>query len=881
MEALLSHCVRSDGERLDPALSPAPSVLAEDGRGTLYALGADGVIRASPARHVNAAVRGAIDADAAATLTPGGGVRAAVHAFRPSPAVDFEPRVVSVSPSGHFAAVGGLRHAKTASPAPPSSALSIVTLRTPGLAADTRLGPDPDPDPDAAPGCRRVAILEEEFERHPSVRVLRAAWHPSSDGHLVVLLSDGTLRVFDAAAGPSAEQAFRLDPWGRGPNPGPYPLRPEIVDFAFAPPHGWGALSLILLGREGDAYTMCPFTPWGARYPRVTMQSLTPPDAAAERWLDATFPTLRGDGGRRLGLGLDDDEDEDEDGDDGDGDGDGDEDRDRDEGFSDSDDDGRGRGTFGGDDDDAWTGGTIAARPAMLDGLAPGLRGPLPLGTDPVEGDDGSGGGGVLGRGVVARALAAAPFAAGEGGGALLAVAHQRASAAAAAADDAAAGGVVSATLDVLILPREPAPGWAHLSAEDEAAAVRASELNGGPPVVLAALVTDDDEGALPPLLAIDRVQLASAEAAAPLARSVAAAAANELAPFVSVQWDPASRERLFCCAGGAVHAVTLTWLSAVEGAVDDEDGDGGDDDEPTKGSGSEGELSLPAVVTLMDSREALLGVAPVGDPLAEGLLLAVDAAGRSFGLHPAPPLPADGGDAGADAAAAEDAASAASAASAAAEASAELRALAGGPGGAPPAPPADAAGLRPGTAEGNAALAAAVASLRERHLRYAHRVHAATRRHSVRLGAELRRQRAEAAAIREGLEAVAARRENLRARLARSRALHEDIRARLRKLAELERTLPHPLTRAEFALRTTLRANEDDVPLLRAKMDELRRRAEEVKDVRTDPEPSAALAAAAAADPAIRAELAAQDAAIRANRERLRRVEAGRRDAR
>ena len=45
-------------------------------------------------------------------------------------------------------------------------------------------------------------------------------------------------------------------------SPGPYPLRPEIVDFAFAPPHGWGALSLILLGREGDVYTMCPFTPW-------------------------------------------------------------------------------------------------------------------------------------------------------------------------------------------------------------------------------------------------------------------------------------------------------------------------------------------------------------------------------------------------------------------------------------------------------------------------------------------------------------------------------------------------------------------------------------------------------------------------------------------
>ena len=61
MEALLSHCVRASGEQIDPSLSPAPSVLCEDGRGTLYALGADGTVRASPARHVNAAARGAVD----------------------------------------------------------------------------------------------------------------------------------------------------------------------------------------------------------------------------------------------------------------------------------------------------------------------------------------------------------------------------------------------------------------------------------------------------------------------------------------------------------------------------------------------------------------------------------------------------------------------------------------------------------------------------------------------------------------------------------------------------------------------------------------------------------------------------------------------------
>ena len=46
--------------------------------------------------------------------------------------------------------------------------------------------------------------------------------------------------------------------------------------------------------------------------------------------------------------------------------------------------------------------------------MAAALRGPLPLGTGPADGDDTGGGAGMLGRGVVARCLAAAPFAAGE-----------------------------------------------------------------------------------------------------------------------------------------------------------------------------------------------------------------------------------------------------------------------------------------------------------------------------------------------------------------------------------------------------------------------------------------------------------------------------------
>ena len=139
MEAFLNPCVRSDGERLDPSLSPAPSLLAEDGRGVLYALGADGVIRACPARLLNAAARGSIADDALPT-----------RVFKPEPPIDFEPRTISVSPSGHFAAVGGLRHDASAGSGsiPPSSALAIVSLRTGG----DRSGFEALED--GAPGCR-------------------------------------------------------------------------------------------------------------------------------------------------------------------------------------------------------------------------------------------------------------------------------------------------------------------------------------------------------------------------------------------------------------------------------------------------------------------------------------------------------------------------------------------------------------------------------------------------------------------------------------------------------------------------------------------------------------------------------------------------------
>ena len=248
------------------------------------------------------------------------------------------------------------------------------------------------------------------------------------------------------------------------------------------------------------------------------------------------------------------------------------------------------------------------------------------------------------------------------------------------------------------------------------------------------------------------------------------------------------------------MHAVTLTWLAQVEGAVDDED----DEDDDARGgferagggsSSSGSKLPLPAVVTLLDSPHALLGVAPVGDPLAEGLVLAVDVAGNAEALHPAPPLPPRG-----DADSAESAEAAETlrrSLAAASEASAELRALAEGPDASDGVPAASGSRLKPGTLEGNSELARAATALKERHLRFAHRVHAACRRHGTRLGVEVTRQKAETQMLREGLAAVLARRETLARRLERAKAAHADARERLRRLAETERSLPRPATAA------------------------------------------------------------------------------------
>ena len=136
---------------------------------------------------------------------------------------------------------------------------------------------------------------------------------------------------------------------------------------------------------------------------------------------------------------------------------------------------------------------------------------------------------------------------------------------------------------------------------------------------------------------------------------------------------------------------------------------------------------------------------------------------------------------------------------------------------------------LQPGTLEGNSELARAATALKERHLRFAHRVHAACRRHGARLGVEVARQKAEARMLREGLASVLQRRESLLRRLERAKAAHAG-RARGSEpwRRRSDRSLGRRRRRRTRSACTSRRRGRR--ALLRAKLDGLKRRMDAVQ---------------------------------------------------
>jgi hypothetical protein len=172
----------------------------------------------------------------------------------------------------------------------------VLNLASAGAAAfaATDAGPAPVASLGAGEGPLACALPA-------GLSVRRLCWHPWSPSHLLVLLSDGRLRLY---AVPSATQA--------APAPARLQCEQELslcdgaadweapVDFAPLPAGRgcWDALSVLLLYRDGALRALCPaFAPFGAFLGAAHAEALAaealemgPAGAEALAWLRLALP---------------------------------------------------------------------------------------------------------------------------------------------------------------------------------------------------------------------------------------------------------------------------------------------------------------------------------------------------------------------------------------------------------------------------------------------------------------------------------------------------------------------------------------------------------------------------------------------------------------
>lgn len=704
MAALFDHITRganASTARASTAAHARSNAVAEDERGVVYVLNVEGEIRSTLSRDV---VRFANDASFDAR---------ALSVVKHAPRYDgaFEAESLAVSPSGRHACVSG--RVDEGSGARPRAACYVACLSAGASDGTMRAGVRSSEEGGGVEAfeCETLSVCEEEFDAVASVRVVRCAWHPSADATLAMLTTDGVFRLINcdniAAGGkPVVERCWKLDLNGSFPEAAP--LRPDVVDFAFAPANGWGTFTVYFLAKTGDIHAMCPVAPRGAKYPRVTLKHLDVADEAAATWLNATFPELADTRIPMLAAHVTKDED----------------------------------------------------RPVAL-------QGPLPRSMKTAA-QDGS-------ASEDALSIAVSPPFFDLGGGGTMATLHANA-------------------VHVHIIPSEMKPSWCD-----------------GPHKNMRGytfVMSDASSSApkLPKLVTVDTIQLSATPGEQSLAKVV----------FGSVMWDPALRERIFVCVNGTVHSIVLTWLPAIETAAEEAVDENHDEYDA---------LPMPQVVALCEFDASFTGLCPLGDPLAEGVVVAIRNDGTYRMLNP-PPTSAMAESAGA---------LSASVAAQTLEAGSrsELRALAEGI-------PRDKmksaeqimkeCGITPdmkaGDPASNEALAKCASMLKEIYVDYARDVHDEVRTTALRLTAEIRRQKEEVAALLDSANDAIERHNELVERLESAATRHEGIRSRLRDLAEKEKSIPHPLTKAEKLFKSQMEAFQADLPLLKQRIEELTERA-------------------------------------------------------
>lgn len=148
------------------------------------------------------------------------------------------------------------------------------------LAIPTKNAPDGSFDASmmAINPCPFCELLSDnDVVRDGSVKVLKVAFHPLSNYHVVILLSNNTLLLTDTLSDVSREFPLRLSMLSspvkkstRGGGDG----SPQFVSFCFGGDYDWMKLAVLLLTADGHVFFLCPLLPSGAVVPKTTIDSL-------------------------------------------------------------------------------------------------------------------------------------------------------------------------------------------------------------------------------------------------------------------------------------------------------------------------------------------------------------------------------------------------------------------------------------------------------------------------------------------------------------------------------------------------------------------------------------------------------------------------------
>ena len=331
-------------------------------------------------------------------------------------------------------------------------------------------------------------------------------------------------------------------------------------------------------------------------------------------------------------------------------------------------------------------------------------------------------------------------------------------------------------------------------------------------------------------LLAVESVQLGSP------------AAPGGKMPDSELLVDPLSGGHLYCHHAHGLHLITLPWAPGVVdwlgvGAALSGDGESeGDGEEDGEQELRGPDLPPPVISTLMYGETEPVGTALVTDRLGGGEVVCFDrpVAGKGEGACTVRFIPTLKASRGVEATqtAAPISERAAAGDSGAWDAQEELREveswykeLTEGP---PRNPlPVAAQPMAASTPEGQRYLHECVASLSKTHIERCHRIHERCLDRESQLREEFDRQEEKKDEVSLKLRAELQKAKSVRARVARAKALHKNLAARVKILAELDSSRPMELSAGEVRAMSDFQGLQEAYDKLGGRIKECKRRSE------------------------------------------------------